>query len=388
MLKIKYRKVYNRKNKLNRQGEALVQVEAYLDKRKIYFSTHIYVAPECWNREKSQIVNHPHRDELNGMIHEFILKLQWKELECWKKGIPVSLDVLRSEACNRPAGACDSFVSLGKQWVETSARRESTKQNLYTTLDLLDRFCRGLPLTKLTYAMLQDFECWLRMRRYKQNTIAKHLTHLRTLVKEAVRRGYLPAKNNPFYSYKIRTTAGKHVFLLPDELEKLESLVLPARKNVLQHVLDAFLFCCYAGLRYSDFTSLSPANIVDIGQERWLIYHSVKTGTEVRLPLFVLFGGKALGILEKYQNRLEDFFRLGDNSNTNKRLRLIGQMAGVDTPISFHTARHTNATLLIYNGVNITTVQKLLGHKSVRTTQIYANVMDQTLVHDLKSHSL
>ena len=56
--------------------------------------------------------------------------------------------------------------------------------------------------------------------------------------------------------------------------------------------------------------------------------------------------------------------------------------------MSSHLARHTNATLLIYNGVNITTVQKLLGHKSVRTTQIYANVMDQTLVHDLKSHSL
>lgn len=51
-----------------------------------------------------------------------------------------------------------------------------------------------------------------------------------------------------------------------------------------------------------------------------------------------------------------------------------------------HTARHTNATLLIYKGVNITTVQKLLGHKNVRTTQIYAMVMDRTLVHDLELH--
>lgn len=52
--------------------------------------------------------------------------------------------------------------------------------------------------------------------------------------------------------------------------------------------------------------------------------------------------------------------------------------------ISFHTARHTNATLLIYNGVNITTVQKLLGHKSVKTTQVYTNIMDMTIVHDLE----
>ena len=49
-----------------------------------------------------------------------------------------------------------------------------------------------------------------------------------------------------------------------------------------------------------------------------------------------------------------------------------------------YTARHTNATLLIYNGANITTVQKLLGHKSVKTTQVYANIMDITIVRDLE----
>ena len=54
--------------------------------------------------------------------------------------------------------------------------------------------------------------------------------------------------------------------------------------------------------------------------------------------------------------------------------------------MSSHKARHTNATLLIYRGVNITTVQKLLGHKNVRTTQGYAAVMDRTLVHDLEEH--
>ena len=56
------------------------------------------------------------------------------------------------------------------------------------------------------------------------------------------------------------------------------------------------------------------------------------------------------------------------------------------SPCIFHTARHTNATLLIYSGVNITTVQKLLGHKSVKTTQIYASIMDQTIIHDLEQH--
>ena len=75
-----------------------------------------------------------------------------------------------------------------------------------------------------------------------------------------------------------------------------------------------------------------------------------------------------------------------NNSNINKELRLLARRAEINKRVSFHTARHTNATLLIYNGVNITTVQKLLGHKSVKTTQVYTNIMDRTIVHDLESH--
>ena len=152
---------------------------------------------------------------------------------------------------------------------------------------------------------------------------------------------------------------------MPEELERLENLILSDRYVKLQKSLDAFLFCCYAGMRYSDFINLSSENIVDINQETWLIYKSVKTGTEVRLPLYLLF-------------------HLRDNSNINKDLIIITRLAGLSKRISFHTARHTNATLLIYNGINITTVQKLLGHKSVKTTQIYTNVMDMTIIHDLE----
>ena len=121
-------------------------------------------------------------------------------------------------------------------------------------------------------------------------------------------------------------------------------------------------------------------------QETWLIYRTVKTGVEVHLPLNLLFEGKAIAILHDYRKDLESFFRLKNNSNVNKELKRIAQAAGLEKRVSFHTARHTNATLLIYNGVNITTVQKLLGHKSVKTTQVYANIMDRTIVQDLKMH--
>lgn len=386
MSKIVYKLIFDRKKCLNRYGMGLVQIEACQGKQKKYFSTHVYLLPHQWDIRKQLVRNHPNAEALNHLIHQYIADVERKELQLWKRGKPVSLEMLKAEL--EGVTQEESFIDFFAREVKDSDVKESTRNNQLSTWQLLRGFRPSVLFSDLTFDFVADFELYLRRRGYHTNTIAKHIKHLRRQVNAAVNKGFLEEQHNPFRNYRIKMIPGRHTHLTPEELTKLELFhPLETHRN-LYHVLDAFLFCCYAGLRYSDFTSLSPANIVDIGQERWLIYHSVKTGTEVRLPLFVLFGGKALGILEKYQNRLEDFFRLGDNSNTNKRLRLIGQMAGVDTPISFHTARHTNATLLIYNGVNITTVQKLLGHKSVRTTQIYANVMDQTLVHDLRSHSL
>ena len=82
MDKIRYRLVYNRQNTLNRQGTALVQVEAYLNQRKIYLKTNVYLKPECWSREGAQVINHPQSNELNAMLYEYILYLQGIELGC------------------------------------------------------------------------------------------------------------------------------------------------------------------------------------------------------------------------------------------------------------------------------------------------------------------
>uniref|UniRef100_UPI00321B38BE site-specific integrase n=1 Tax=Phocaeicola vulgatus TaxID=821 RepID=UPI00321B38BE len=148
--------------------------------------------------------------------------------------------------------------------------------------------------------------------------------------------------------------------------------------------LDAFLFCCYTGLRYSDFVNLNEKNIVKMDGKLWLIFDSVKTGTEVKLPLNLLFEGKALTLLQKYQGKWSSFFSIKNNSSVNKELIRIGKLAKISKHFSFHSARHTNATLLIYKGANITTVQKLLGHKNLATTQIYGEVMGSTIIRDLK----
>lgn len=382
MNKIIYNLVYNRKKCLNKKGMALVQVEAYLGRKKKYFSTKVYLKPEQWDNKKLIVKNHPNADALNRLIYEFVATIEKKELELWQQGKRISLELLKNALTTQENNS--SFISFFRQEVMNSSLKDSTKRNHLSTLMLLQEFKKNITFSDLTFELISSFEYFLQLKGYHTNTIAKHMKHLKRHVNIAINKEYIEIQKYAFRKYKIKTIENKHTHLVPEELERLENLILSGRYVKLQKSLDAFLFCCYAGMRYSDFINLSSENFVDINQETWLIYKSVKTGTEVRLPLYLLFSGKGIAILNKYRDNLEDFFHLRDNSNVNKDLIIIARLAGLSKRISFHTARHTNATLLIYNGINITTVQKLLGHKSVKTTQVYTNVMDMTIIHDLE----
>ena len=382
MNKIIYNLVYNRKKCLNKKGMALVQVEAYLGRKKKYFSTKVYLKLEQWDNKKLIVKNHPNADALNRLIYEFVATIEKKELELWQQGKRISLELLKNALTTQENNS--SFISFFRQEVMNSSLKDSTKRNHLSTLMLLQEFKKNITFSDLTFELISSFEYFLQLKGYHTNTIAKYMKHLKRHVNIAINKEYIEIQKYAFRKYKIKTIENKHTHLVPEELERLENLILSGRYVKLQKSLDAFLFCCYAGMRYSDFINLSSENFVDINQETWLIYKSVKTGTEVRLPLYLLFSGKGIAILNKYRDNLEDFFHLRDNSNVNKDLIIITRLAGLSKRISFHTARHTNATLLIYNGINITTVQKLLGHKSVNTTQVYTNVMDMTIIHDLE----
>lgn len=380
MEKIRYRLVYNRKKHLNKQGTALVQVEASLNQRKIYFKTNLYIKPEHWDKRTSQVIGHPQANDLNSMLFEFVLHLQGIELALWKRGVPATLSLLKDAMKkNRPINI--TFPIFAKEYVQHSDRRESTKENLFTTITVLQEFRSGLDFKDITYTFLKDFEVYLREKGNGINTVAKHLRQLRTLVNEAINQGYIHADAYPFRKFKIKQEKGRHEFLTPDELKKLENLEVHDLK--LRHVLDAFLFCCYVGLRFSDFCQLTPSNFIRVNGKKWLHFKSIKTGIELRLPLHLLFEGKALSILDKYD--ITEFANLGSNSEVNKSLSVIIGMTRIKKHITYHTARHTCATLLIHQGVPITTVQRLLGHTSVKTTEIYSEILSSTIVRDLKA---
>ena len=382
MKKVIFNLVFNRKKRLNSEGKALIQVEAYQNRQKMYFSTNVYVRPNQWDQKRRRVKNHPNMFELNQYLDCFILRLERVELELLQSGHPFSLKQLREkEGESLPA----SFISFMRKEIELSHLKESTRKNHLSTVNVLVQFRSRMTFDDLTFDFLYGFERYLLTRHYHWNTIAKHMKHIKKYVNLAINKDLMELQKYPFRKYKIKYVESKRQHLMPSELLLLEK----ARASLpysLRRTLDMFLFCCYTGLRFSDVVRISVDNFRLIEGKLWLIYSSTKTRVNVRLPLFLLFDGKALSIYEYYRRMgMKTLFGVSPtaNSTINKQLKRVCQLAAIDKSLSFHSSRHTNATLLLYNGAHITTVQKLLGHRSVRTTEIYSDIMDMTIVRDL-----
>ena len=378
--KIRYRLVYNRKKQLNKQGAALVQIEAYLNGRKIYLTTNVYLHPEEWDHDTSQVVQHPHANDLNAMLYEKILELQQAEIAYWRKGVSPSLLDLKN-AVKHHVTADITFLNFARQSVQMSDRREGTKQNIYATLRRMKDWRGDVEFRDLDYRYLTGFEAYLRSLGLMTNSVGKHLRNVRTLINEAINQGYMSLADYPFRQFRIRKEKPEHRVLTVPELQKLERLQLNRKSR--QRVLDSFLFCCYTGLRFSDYTQLTDDSLVLQRGKAWLVLTSQKTGARQKLPVYLLFDGKALDLVEKYET-LPKMNRIGCNADVNRTLKEIVTQAGITKRVTFHTARHTFATQLLGQSVPITTIQRLLGHTSVKTTQIYSEVLDDTLVSDLK----
>ena len=378
-MKVRYRLVYCRKRVFRGDGRALVQVEASQGGRKKYFGTNIYLLPQEWDRRREQVVRHPNADALNAYLFEMVVNMERVELDLWKRGVSPTLELIK-EGMSGEGEPEMSFCSFAQKAVVDSTRSDATKKNLMRTLECLSECRPGFSWVDMNHSFVQYFEMWLGSHGFARNTVVKHLRNFRTLVGEAIACGLIKPDDNPFMNFRIFVQRGRHKFLSPEELRRLEELQVDGR---LGHVRDAFVFCCYTGLRFSDFCRLREDVFVQEDGCEWIRMCMKKTGTEVAVPVGLLFEGKGMAVLRRYRS-VEVFAKVGSNSRVNLALKQLQAMAGVNAHMTFHLARHTCATLLCYQGVPITTIQRVLGHANIGTTQIYQEVMNETMVKDLK----
>jgi site-specific recombinase XerD len=233
---------------------------------------------------------------------------------------------------------------------------------------------KGITFDRLTPRLCESFKGFLlKTKHLNENSAGAYFARFRTVLNYAVREQII--SRNPAAGISIRKPESLPKYLTLEEVQQLSKTECGNRA-----VKDAFLFSCVTGLRYEDVDSLTWDQIRDGALE----FTQKKTSASERMPLasaaLVILekqGDAKKGIRVKREHEPEIVFKLPARQTVDKVLKSWGRRAGLPKSISFHKARHTFATLALSSGVDIYTTSKLLGHKNLATTSIYAKVVDE-----------
>ena len=243
------------------------------------------------------------------------------------------------------------------------------------------RLFRGDKLTMkdVTPGFLRSFLDYLKgnVNKYggklSDETIYTYFTVLSILMNKAVRYEIIAA--NPFHKLsqaeKPQRRTKKKEYLTLDEVKRMAE----AECDDIR-VKRAFLFCCFTGLRYIDVSRLKWKHISEIGEGE---YQIEVVQQKTKEPVYIPLSANALRwIPDRGDDGRENYvFKFRDRSIIYDYLDRWAKKAGIEKHVTFHMSRHTCATLLLYYGADLYTVSKILGHTSIKTTQIYAKVADE-----------
>ena len=207
---------------------------------------------------------------------------------------------------------------------------------------------------------------------------------LRTMVFRAIDNGWLT--RDPFHDYKVPKVETTRGFLTKEEIHLLMNAEL--KRKTMQLIRDLYLFCCFTGLSFADLKNLKAEHIQTFFDDsEWIMIDRQKTG--VRSTIKLLDYPKS--IMEKYRGLCADgrIFPVPCYSYCRGILLRVAKRCGITKHLTWHMSRHTMATeICLTNGVPIETVSSILGHKDIKTTQIYAKITKEKLNKDMDKLSL
>jgi len=215
--------------------------------------------------------------------------------------------------------------------------------------------------------------------------------NFRKIIKICLNNDWL--EKNPFSRYEGKVIEVDKEFLTEEEIQKIYNKKFSNTR--LELVKDIFIFCCFTGLAYIDVQQLRKDHLgIGIDGNKWIFKNRQKTDTRSKIPLLPIAEEFPLlpiaeELIEKYSDHPkclnEDrILPVLSNQKMNSYLKEIGDVCGIPKEITFHMARHSFATsVTLTNGVPIESVSKMLGHKSLRTTQHYAKIVDKRVSDDM-----
>ena len=289
---------------------------------------------------------------------------------------------------------CHTLMALFKEQLESykekigKGKAESTYRGLVADYKSLLLFMKtkknieDIAIDELEKPFIEDYYTWMLGTAGNANATAfNRVNTLKWLLYIAQERGWI--RVHPFVSFECVPEYKKRSFLSEDELQKMIHTELNHKRQRANR--DMFLFMCFTGLAYADLKAITYMNIhTDSDGGTWLMGNRIKTGVAYLVKLLPI----AIELIEKYRGLNERktspdcVFPVGEYQAMLGSLKYIGKKCGCKVEVTPHIGRHTFAVLAILKGMPLETLQKILGHNSILSTQIYAELINPKVGED------
>jgi site-specific recombinase XerD len=256
----------------------------------------------------------------------------------------------------------------------------------------LSRFIRekygrdDIPFSQLDYSFIEDYDLYLKTEhRLSAGSVVQHTMFLRKSVRRAINKGVI--KRDPFFGYVPDKPTTMRKWLSGDELEKIMTATID--NPVICFMRDMFVFAAFTGLSYIDLKNLRKEQILTdmAAGKRFISIQRQKTGSNSIIPL--------LDIPEEIIKKHSDCgsggkaFKMLSMGAVCRHMKIIAKISKLNRDLTFHMARHTFATsICLSQGVPIEKLSQMMGHRSIKTTQIYAEVTGAKIEEDMQALSL
>lgn len=394
-------KAYLDQSYVKKDGRCRFYIQLTLNRKVKRVPLNLFIQPEYYNSKTKRI-----RDVKDvSDVKEKNLFLQEKEnefeqiiLDLERKGQAISfsniLNLYESSLVN------DSFIAFARKRIEEerSVVKASSTESLETGLLQLEKYQPKVTIYEIDEDWLEKYRNHMITKlNFKQNTVYNYMAMVRKFLTYAHKKGII--KTNPFNNFSISKEEVPKDFLTLDELEKLhkfyqrEELLkmtksAPGGRTFLigakhQETLQHILISCYSGLRHSDITNLRYKHI----QNDMIIMPMGKSRLHKQKILRIPITDKLRSVLDLSEDKQpDDFVYAGyvrSRSDINPIVRKIMEKAGIKKYMTFHCTRHTFAVCALTLGMSIETVSDIMGHSDLKTTQIYAKVIDDKRIDEM-----
>lgn len=379
-----------------KNGKAPLSVRISINGERVEIRANREVSPTLWDAKAQRVKGTTEEARsINAHLETIKGSLRMHESRLIALGKTVTAELLKNEYLGpRPDrhSLCTAFevhIKRMTEKVQVGNKAPATLDKYGYTFGKVKSFLKhqykvsDIYLEDIKRSFIHDFEHYMfTVEHLQNNTVMKYLRQTKTVLKMAVEMGWLPT--NPTGHYRLSFEEKAPFRLEMNQLINLATKEIPITR--LAEARDCYIFMCYTGYAYEDAYGLGSDNIfIGIDGQKWITKDRQKTEEAECVPLLPI----PLEIVNRYREHSYcsahgKLLPVRSNQRFNGYLKEIAAICGINKELTTHTARHTFATTVtLENDVPMETVSKMLGHRSIKTTQRYAKVTRKKLSQNM-----